>query len=252
MLALSGAAGYHLLVLVNALSFFLTAILLLCSKRVRHHVHTKHVQAGGYRVVMQDRPFLILTLVNVVFAMGSMLLAIGMPLYLVTSLKAPVWMVGAIFALNTILLTLLQTIILLKLEIYRRTRVIILAGILWGVWCLFCIFALAISPTLLVPYLLGITCLYTLAELIHGPTTSALIAAISPDALRGRYLALFQFSWSVASILTPGLFTLLFTANTSLPWLATAILMVLACLSVYLVERHLPAQVLRTRSIKLD
>jgi MFS family permease len=248
LIAASGTAGYHLIVIVNALSFFLAAALLLFSRRVPHHSPTSSVQVGGYRTVLRDRPFLALTLTNVMFAMGSMLLAVGIPLYLITSLKVPVWVVGAIFALNTTLLALLQTLLVRKLEAYRRTRALMFAGMLWGGWCLLCTLALVLPPGALLPYLFSITCIYTLAELIHAPTSNALAAAVSPDALRGRYLALFQFAWSIASILTPGLFTLLFTIHPSLPWGASALLMLLASLVIYLLERHLPAYAVRTRS----
>ena len=250
LIAASGTTGYYVIVITNALSFFLAAALLLFSRRVPHHSHTSSIQAGSYRMVLRDRPFLALTLTNVIFAVGSMLLAVGIPLYLITSLKVPVWVVGAIFALNTTLLALLQTFLVAKLEAYRRTQAIMFAGILWGGWCLLCAFALAIPPVVLLPYLFSITCVYTLAELIHAPTSNALAAAASPDALRGRYLALFQFAWSIASILTPGLFTLLFTIHPSLPWLAAAPMLLLASFVIYLLERHLPAYAVRTRSIQ--
>jgi hypothetical protein len=67
-------------------------------------------------------------------------------------------------------------------------------------------------------------------------------ASASPEALRGRYLAFFQFSWSIASILAPSLFTTLFTVSPTLPWLVTGLLMLLASFCIYRLEAHLPEQ----------
>jgi hypothetical protein len=57
-----------------------------------------------------------------------------------------------------------------------------------------------------------------------------------------RYLAFFQFSWSIASILAPGLFTVLFMFTPTLPWLVVGLLMLLASFGIYQLEVHLPKQ----------
>ena len=77
--------------------------------------------------------------------------------------------------------------------------------------------------------------------MVHAPTSSALSAAASPEGLRGRYLAAFQFSWSIASVVTPGLFTVLYaTRPVLLPWLAVGALALIASAAIYRLEPHLP------------
>jgi hypothetical protein len=98
---------------------------------------------------------------------------------------------------------------------------------------------------LLVAYLFGVTVVFAVAELISAPTSSALSAAASPEGMRGRYLATFQFSWSIASIVTPGLFTLLYATSAELPWLVVGCLAVAATAAVYKLEPHLPPQAIR-------
>jgi MFS family permease len=93
--------------------------------------------------------------------------------------------------------------------------------------------------------LLAATCVYALAELIHDPTSSALAAETAPDAFRGRYLVIFQISWSIAAILAPGLFTLLFTVQPVLPWLVVAGLILVASLTIFWIEPHLPQSAVR-------
>lgn len=97
----------------------------------------------------------------------------------------------------------------------------------------------------MVPYLLVMTVVFTLAELIHAPTSNALAAAVSPEALRGRYLATFQFSWAAASFLAPGLFTLLLSVGPALPWAVVGVLALFAGFSVLRLEPLLPPDALR-------
>lgn len=84
----------------------------------------------------------------------------------------------------------------------------------------------------LIPFLFVVTCLYALAAVIHDPTSNALATDASPDALRARYLAVFQLSWSIAGLIAPGLFALLFTLQPILPWLVIATLILLASLTI--------------------
>ncbi|HCI79634.1 MAG TPA: MFS transporter, partial [Ktedonobacter sp.] len=245
LVAQTGGLGYSLLVIANALSFFLAASLLIFSPHTTPHSHLKSSQPMNYRAVFQDHPFLAFTAVNVIFALGSILLSVGLPLYCVIALHMPAWIIGSLLACNTVLLATMQTLLVQRLKPYRRTRVLALAGGLWAGWCLLYAFALIIPPILRLPYLFGATCLYTLAELLHAPTSNALAAEASPEMLRGRYLALFQMAFSLASILTPVLFTFLFTLSPSLPWLSGGMLLLCASIAMYVLERYLPVQAVR-------
>ena len=245
----NGIVGYHLVVVANGLSFFLAAGLLLLGVRVTAPQRSDREQKPSYRLVLRDRPFLLLVAANVIFALCSTLLTIGVPIYVAVALRAPLWVIGALMALSTALIAVLQTVVVRLLEPYRRTRAFVLTGFLWCIWCGLLALALVIPPALLLPFLFVVTCVYALAELIHDPTSNALAAEIGPDTLRGRYLALFQLSWSIASILAPGLFTLLFTVSPVLPWVVMAGLMLLASLTIYWIEPHLPKQAVRTREL---
>jgi MFS family permease len=240
LVASGGQLGYHIVVIANCASFLLAAVLLLFGVHTQRPQQHEVAEVGGYRSMMGDRPFLILTLTGVLYALGSMFFGLGIPIYITTTLHQPTWAIGLVLAFNTILLAMLQTIVVRQLEPYRRTRALMLSGLLWGLWCGATALAILIPFWLLLPYIFGVTCLYTLGELINGATSNALVAAVSPDALRGRYLAFFQFSWSIASIVAPSLFTTLFSFAPTLPWLVVGALMLLASLSIYRLEAYLP------------
>ena len=237
--------GYHLVVIADALSFFLAAGLLLFGVRVSTLQRSASLPRSGYKLILRDRAFLVLVAANVIFALCSLMLGIGVPVYVAGALRAPLWVIGAIMALSTALIAILQTVVVQLLEPYRRTRALILTSWLWGAWCGLLALALLVPQVLLIPYLLIITCVYALAELIHDPTSNALAAEVGQDGLRGRYLALFQLSWSVAGLIAPGLFALLFTLHPALPWLVMVALILLASLTIYWIEPHLPRRAVR-------
>ncbi len=237
--------GYHLVVIADALSFFLAAGLLLFGVRVTSPQRSDGPQRSGYKLILRDRAFLVLVAANVIFALCSLMLGIGVPVYVAVALRAPLWVIGVIMALSTALIAVFQTVVVRVLEPFRRTRVLILTGWLWCAWCSLLVLVLLVPRAFLIPFLFIVTCVYALAELIHDPTSNALAADIGQESLRGRYLALFQLSWSVAGLIAPGLFAVLFTLRPVLPWLVMATLILLASLTIHWIEPHLPRQAVR-------
>jgi hypothetical protein len=88
--------------------------------------------------------------------------------------------------------------------------------------------------------LLGATAVFTAAELIHAPVSMALATAIAPVEARGRYLAAFQYSFTIASMIGPAFFTTLFEVQRGLPWLVLGIINILAIFAMRWLEKRLP------------
>ncbi|ATE55799.1 MFS transporter [Actinosynnema pretiosum] len=202
---------------------------------------------GGYRAMLRDRPFLALTGINSVFAMTSLMLALGLPVFVVEALRAPAWLAPVVLVGNTLVLSLLAAPVVRRLAPFRRTRVLVAAAALWAGWCL--LFA-ALGPGRLprvLPVLLVATALFTAAELVHAPVSMALATALAPPSARGRYLASFQYSFTAAGIVGPAFFTSLFEVRHWLPWLALAAVNGLAGVAVLRLERVVPAAARRAR-----
>ena len=81
--------------------------------------------------------------------------------------------------------------------------------------------------------------LFTAAELVHAPVSMALATALAPAAARGRYLAVFQYSFTVGSMVAPAFFTTLFEAHRALPWLALGALNLAAVAATAALERRI-------------
>jgi hypothetical protein len=81
----------------------------------------------------------------------------------------------------------------------------------------------------------------TFAELLHGATLSALTASAAPEALRGRHLAFYQFSWTIPTAVAPAVLTALLVFSPSAMWLLLAVCVAGSALFVLRLEPRLPA-----------
>lgn len=241
---------YRTLAVANAISFLCSALLLVLFARGIAPPHRAASDAapgakGGYRALLADKPYLGLILTNTVFALCSVFFGTALPVYLVDGLPAPKWMVGVLLAVNTGLLAIGQAFVARLVRPLTRVRALVIAGGLWTVWCVASALAIRLPAGVLVPYLVAVTLCYTLAELIHAPISNALAAAAAPPESRGRYLAAFQYCFTVATIVAPGLFGVLFTHGRALPWLAVGVLILVGTIAMATLERRLPDTAVR-------
>jgi MFS family permease len=273
-LALLSGGGYQLLAEANALSFVVAAILIarVATPGVRSAIArtttagivrvngesslarralTAAKTVGGYRAVLRDGPFLGFTATNVAFSLIVLSFSIALPIYILGPLHLPIWAPGVVFSVNTALAVTAQTTVARWCERYRRTRalafsaglftlaMLLLAGLAyaphraggWNGWAL-----LGLAVALLV---------YSAAVLIMAPLKNALIADAAPDALRGRYLAFYHLSWSVASTIGPASLTALLALGGGWLWLALAGVALVALLALCHLDHRLPLHAVR-------
>jgi MFS family permease len=202
----------------------------------------------GYLALLRDRPYLGLIAVNACFALCTIMLPLALPAVVLIQLHAPAWLVAGLLVANTVLVSLATAPVVLRLRPFRRTRAIVAAASLWGLWALLLAlldFMPPGHPGWVVPVLIGATLLYTAATIIHTPVSIGLATSAAPVDTRGRYLATFQYSFTFAEIIGPSFFTTLFAIGHRLPWLALAALNGLAIGALLLLERRLPQAALR-------
>lgn len=202
--------------------------------------------AGGYRVVLRDKPFLGLTGANFLTALGYSALAVLFPLFIGGTLGEPQALTGAAFTVNTALCAVGGVTVagVVRRRGARRTRAAALGAVLFATAFAGLAALASVRPQAgwAVPAVLfALVALYTVAELVHNPSSGTLAVAAAPEALRGRYMAAYQLSWSLASVLAPSLFTLLEATDARLPWLFLTVTALAAAAILVALERHLPA-----------
>ncbi|MFG2297144.1 MFS transporter [Streptomyces sp. NPDC048603] len=247
VLALWGNAAFDHTALGNAAAFALAGLLV---SRVRPVRDAGTASAGrppaGYRMVLRDRPFLGLTAANFLAALGYAALSVLFPLYIATWLHGPESLTGAAFTLNTVLCAGIGVLIAgrVRRSGARRTRSAALGSLLFAAAFAGQIVLGTVRPgqTGLLIALLAIVVVYTLGELIHSTSGGALSVSAAPEPVRGRYLATYQLSYSLATALAPSLFTALLAVDGRLPWALLTVAALGSALALLRLERHLPAE----------
>jgi MFS family permease len=243
LLALGGTEPFLAGVAANAVSFAVAGWL-LTRLRVRHGSQ-RQVSGGTAVRVRDDRPFMILIGINTALALCSMLIGLGLPVFVAEALPAPEWIAGVLLALVSVVLATGQTLVVRFSEHRRRTRVMVVGAVLWCAWGLSWAGLLHVPAWVVVPGLVLGALLFAAADLLHAATSNALAAAASPEAGRGRYLSYWQYSWTLASIVAPAFFAQLFSVRPEYPWLVTALLAAVAGGALLAIERKLPAAAVR-------
>ena len=233
-------SGYREVVLTSAICFLLAAVAI--GAFVRTPSRERETRTGdGYRMLLQDRPYLGLIGINIIFAMTTMLLPLALPTVVSVGLRGSGLLTSLLLAGNALLIAVLSAPVVRRLSGRRRTRSIMVAAALWSAWSL--VFA-ALRPgpiQWVLPLLIAGTLLYIAADVVHGPISAALASEAAPPAARGRYLAAFQYSFAIASIVGPAFFTMLYARAHAAPWIACAALNLVAIIGLFALESRLPA-----------
>jgi MFS family permease len=244
LLTVAGTAGYRIAVAVDAVSFGACAVLLAVFVRVpgppRRDVAVGRAAGGG---VWSDRPFLA-----VIAAMGLAMLAgefylSGISVYMIGELGTRPWVPGVALAVNAGLISVGATAALWATRRVRRTTVMSAAAGLYVLCCALCVAAVVVPPGWRPAELLATAVVMAVGTLLFG-RANALAEAAAPAAVRGRYLAAFQYGFTVPGVIAPAVVAL-FSVAVWLPWLLTGGAAVLAVVVLRWAAGHLPEEALR-------
>jgi MFS family permease len=237
-----GTLGYQMLAIANAISYGGAALLvsrLQVPGQGQIPVAASLSSRGGLRAVLADRPFCGVVAINLLFGIARTVILVGLPFFTVQILEAPAWLAGALYATYTAMIALGQTSMVRRLEGHRRTRALMFAAVLWAISFLLVASASLLPSVLLVSFLFVVTGLYTAAVMLHAGVIDALVVEAAPDRVRARYVGVYHLSWAVANAVAPGLFAILLSWQPTLPWVALALLLLLAAVGVWALEARL-------------
>ncbi|MEU9167141.1 MFS transporter [Streptomyces sp. NPDC048420] len=200
----------------------------------------------GYRALWADRPYLGLVGLNTAFALCNVMLSVAFPPFIDRQLPAVTWVVGPLLAMNTVVQAVLQTSVVRLVRPLPRHTSLCLAGVLWAVWAGLTAGPLWLPRALWVPCLTVAVLCYSAAQLVHSPVSNALSADAAPADIRGRYIAVFQYSFAIATVVAPLLFSLLFDVSSAAPWIALAALALVTVPGMLALAPRLPQSALVT------
>ena len=256
-LALGSVTGLRAIAVGDAVSFLIAAALLAAWRPARTGREAdREDDAGprqgdeggpggpgreGYLAVLRDRRYGLLIAVNCTLVFAQMLIKVLLAVYVVQALRRGAWIAGVLIVTATVQIALTQNAVTRWLEPYRRPRAVAAASVLDAV--AFGLFALLyVAPgALVVAGLILAMAVFTLGEEAGFPAMDSLSVSMAPGHVRGRYLAVFQLSWTLGEVAAPGVLTLLLAAQPVAPMLFLLALSLLALPLLALLERTSPS-----------
>ncbi len=153
---------------------------------------------------------------------------------------------GLLLSLNAIMVVFMQFPITRRIEPYPPMLIMALGAGLYAVG-----FGLYGFVSTMPFFALAIVIL-TVGEMLVSPVSQALTARMAPEHMRGRYMAIFGFSFGIPFGIGPILAGLILdNADPHLLWYATGAVGVLATLAFLALHRRTPSRILDQRPKRL-
>jgi MFS family permease len=201
---LAARASYLLLFLVDAASTLITATIVFSKVRESRPARATPARAAGtgrsagpgLRAVFADRVFAVFVGLNLLLALVFMQHLSTLPMAMGRDgLSSATY--GLVIALNGLLIVAGQLFIPRLIGNRNRSHTLAVAALIIGLG--FGLTAFASTA----PLYAGTVLIWTMGEMLNSPSTSTLIAELSPAELRGRYQGVASLSWSAASFGAP-------------------------------------------------
>lgn len=234
-----GLVGFRGVIVFNVCCLLASALLI---QGQHHHAVAmlKGETSSSYRVVLRDRVFLKIVACNGLFVLCSMLIGIAFAVYATEALHAPLWSVGVAGIIQTGLVVGVQTKVIERVASFRRTRVMLWAGLVWINACLLFALAVVVPHRYIVPYIIVAAVTFTIAQILYLPASRSLAAGLGPTAVRGRYIAVYELSWGMAAAAGPAIFGLTYELAPPIPWLTMSVVVLVAMAILVSGEKGIP------------
>lgn len=169
------------------------------------------------RVLRHDRRLHQLLLANFPIGLIFFQMASTFGLY-ITQMGFPAAVYGAVISLNGALIVFCELPLTTIVRRFPARRVMALGYVLCATG-----FALNAFAHTIVALALCML-IFTLGEMITMPTYNAYVAELAPPNMRGRYMGVSGFTWSIGLIAGPALGMKLFAASPTVYWVTSAVL----------------------------
>ncbi|MCW2930624.1 MAG: major facilitator superfamily 1 [Actinomycetia bacterium] len=218
-------AAYVSLVLADAASFAICAVILLTLPGVGARSAPRQARAAGPRSVLRDLRYLTFCVLNGLLMTSGAILIVGLPLWIVHRTHAPAWTVAGTLLLNTLLVVTLQVRASRRTDTVRgAARAMTRTGILLLAACLvFATTGRLPAPAAII--VLGAGCvLLTLGEMSQAAGGWSLSYGLAPEDRQGEYLGAFAMGTRIYDTLGPILVATMVLGLGQLGWVLLGLL----------------------------
>ena len=173
----------------------------------------------GYTQVFRDGAFMLFIFFSIIITGVYMQMNSTLPVYLRDFHNIPGQGYGLLLTINAAMVVLFQFWITRRIARYPAFLMMTLGTVLYGIG--FAMFGFVATFAM---FILAIVIL-TIGEMVTVPTAQTLVAGFSPEDMRGRYMAMYGFSWAIPSVFGPlGAGIIMDNYNPDLVWYLSGIL----------------------------
>ena len=247
LLAVAGSSGPRIAVGADAVSF------LLCAAVLAAFVRTTPAQPGAVAPIAGSRVWTDGRLVALMVATAAVALATdfllsGVSVYVINQLRAQPWLPGAMITVGTVVTSLGGTAALRLTARLSRPAAMAVGGVLVVLWCAASTAALFLPVQWRPPWLCAATVLLAVGGLLFAPRANAIAVELAPASVRGRYLATFQYAYTVPGVIAPAIVALFDVAGW-LPWAVVALGAAVSSVMLLALASRLPAPIVRPEQL---
>lgn len=152
---------------------------------------------AGYFEVAKDRVFIVYMLASIFMVLAYMQMNTTLPVFLRDVHGLPDSGYGLLLSLNASMVVLFQFWITRRINKFAPMKIMAWGMIIYAVG--FTMYGFVSAFWLFIVAMVIIT----IAEMIVSPTGQAVVAKLSPEDMRGRYMAVFGFSWTLPTAIGP-------------------------------------------------
>lgn len=237
---LLAARSYLALFIADAISSTITAIVVaVAMKETKPETSEDTAQEsmlqtfGGYWKVVQDSAFMLFIVASILMVVVYMQMNSTLPVYLRDVHGISEQGFGYILSLNAGMVVLFQFPITRRLRHLRPLPVMVGGTLLYVLG-----FGMYGFVSRYVLFLLAMV-IITIGEMLVSPVSQALVARLAPEDMRGRYMAVFGFSWAIPAAVGPLLAGLVMdNFDPNWVWYGAAALGLVAAAGYGLLERR--------------
>jgi MFS family permease len=236
---LLASRSYLLLFICDAVSSVITAIFVFFALREPPHLVISEESAQpsmaqtfrGYFDVIRDTAFLWFMGASILMVLVYMQMNTTLAVFLRDVHGITAQGFGYILSLNAAMVVLFQFAITRRLTKYRPLMVMVAGTVLYALG-----FAIYGMVSMYSMFLLAMA-IITIGEMLVSPVGSAIVARMAPVDMRGRYMAVYGFSWVIPMAVGPLLAGLVMdNFNPDYVWYLAGILGLCAAAAYYFLE----------------
>lgn len=232
---LLAARSYTLLFIIDVITSTITAVIFfLFIPETKPDTSRERAEAGfreqslletlgGYWEVLQDHLYLVFMLGSLLSALAYMQMNSTLSVFLRDVHGVPDQGYGMILSLNAGMVVLFQFMVTRRIKGYPPMVIMTVGTLLYAVGFSMYGYVSAYSLFMLAMVII------TIGEMLKAPTGQALVAAFSPVDMRGRYMAIYGFTWTIPAAIGPlGAGLIMDNFNPRWVWYAAGLVLILS------------------------